>query len=146
MRAWFLPLLLLPVTVGAAEQGTPLAKQWDQFLRGKRLTQMSSYNSGGGGGGFVDRKDLFLCRTGRFLHRYEHSTSVYVPGATGSSAKQGEDKGVWHIETEGDQAAIFIRTDDGQTEGYLMLGRNERGQTLVNNTRTFVTDENDACP
>jgi hypothetical protein len=145
MRALCLALGLLALPAFAQETDTPLAQQWDGFLRGKRLTQMSSYSSGTAGG-YNRRADLFLCRDGRFIHRHESSTSLYVDGATGSSVNEGEDRGVWQIVTQDDDAAIYIKTDDGAQEGYLPLAQNDHGQTFLNRTRTFVTDENDACP
>jgi hypothetical protein len=138
-------LLLLPA-LGAAEPSadTPLAQQWDAHLRGKRLTQLSSYSSGGGGGGYSAERHAYLCRDGRFLYVESSSVSVYGSlGGMGSSSGTSETTGTWRIVTEGDAAALEIDNDRGE-HGYVMLGF-EDGKTFVDGTRTFVTDDNDRC-
>jgi hypothetical protein len=141
----FLAVLLLP-SLAAAEirTDTQLAQEWDQHLRGKKLTQLSSYSSGGGGGGYSAERVAYFCRDGRFFYLASSSVSVYGAfGGTGSAAGTTQVSGQWRVVTEGDVAALEIHNDRGE-HGYMRLGY-ESGKTFVDGTRTFVTDDNDRC-
>jgi hypothetical protein len=140
----FLATLLLPAA-GLAEirTDTPLAQQWDQHLRGKKLTQLSSYSSGGGGG-YSSERIAYFCRDGRFLYVASSAVSMYGSmGGSGSSVGTTQTTGSWRVVTEGDVAALEIRNDRGE-HGYMRL-EYRNGKTLVDGTRTFVTEDNNRC-
>ena len=59
------------------------AREWDQRLRGQRLTLFSSDSSGGGG--YCSRRDRYLGPNGQFCSSAASSVSVCVPGATGEA-------------------------------------------------------------
>jgi hypothetical protein len=144
-RYAFFATLLLPVA-GLAEiqADTPLARQWDQHLRGKKLTQLSAYSSGGGGGGYSSERVAFFCRDGSFLYVASSAVSVYGSlGGSGTSAGTTRTTGHWRVVTEGDVAALEIRNDRGE-HGYMRL-EVRGGKTFVDGTRTFVTEDNNRC-
>jgi hypothetical protein len=138
-------LLLIPAMAAAEiRSDTELARQWDQHLRGKKLTQLSSYSSGGGGGGYSAERVAYFCRDGRFLYFASSSVSVYgSSGGMGSAAGSSEMTGRWRVVTEGEVAALEIDNDRGE-HGYMRLDY-DNGKTFVDGTRTFVTDDNDRC-
>ena len=144
-RYALLATLLLPAAALAEiETDTPLAQQWDQHLRGKKLTQLSSYSSGGGGGGYSSERVAFFCRDGSFLYFASSSVSVYGSmGGSGSSSGTTETTGTWRVVTEGDVAALEIQNDRGE-HGYMRL-EFQNGKTFVDGTRTFVTEDNNRC-
>ena len=145
MRQLITAGLLLVSTAALAEPSadTPLAQEWDAHLRGKRLTQLSSYSSGSAGG-YNSKQVMDLCADGRFFHHGSSSVSVYGDlGGMGSSGGTEQNTGRWRVVSEGDDAALEIHVDGGES-GYLSLGYVD-GTTYVNEERTFVTDDNDAC-
>jgi hypothetical protein len=123
---------------------SPAAREWEARLRGQRLTQLSGYSSGGGGGGYTSERHFYLCSNGSFVSSGQSSVSVYVPGATGGSARRSEDAGRWRIVAEGDLVRLELQSRDGGAARYL-LSRVD-GKTFLNRTRTFVTPENSRCP
>ena len=143
--AFLATLLLLPVAAFAEiETDTPLAQQWDGHLRGKKLTQLSSYSSGGVGGGYSSERVAFFCRDGSFLYFASSSVSVYGSlGGSGTSAGRTQTTGQWRIVSEGDVAAIEILNERGEHDYMRLEYRN--GKTFVDGTRTFVTDDNNRC-
>jgi hypothetical protein len=143
-HAFVLALLFPAIAAAEIRTDTPLAQQWDQRLRGKKLTQLSSYSSGGGGGGYTSERVAYFCRDGRFLFFSSSSVSMYGNnGGMGSSSGQNRITGIWRVVTEGDVAAIEIRNDRGE-HGYLRLAF-QQGKTFIDGTRTFVTDDNNRC-
>ena len=145
MRQLITAGLLLVSTAALAEPSadTSLAQEWDAHLRGKRLTQLSSYSSGSAGG-YNSKQVVYLCADGRFFHHGSSSVSVYGDlGGMGSSGGTEQNTGRWRLVSEGDVAALEIHIDGGES-GYLPLGYVD-GTTYVNEERTFVTDDNDAC-
>jgi len=147
MRCAWLIAFFLPLSAAAQEYAdtNPLAQQWDAWLRGKRLTQIHSYSSGSSGG-TQSRADLFLCRDGTFLYTRSGSTSITVPGASGSSARSSKDRGSWRIVSNGRIVALEVAPESaGGQKSYHDLSRTPDGKTFMGRERTFVTDENKVC-
>jgi hypothetical protein len=144
-RAFLAALLLFPSLASAEiRTDTQLAREWDQHLRGKKLTQLSSYSSGGGGGGYSAERVAYFCRDGSFYYFATSSVSVYGSlGGSGSAGGTTQITGRWRVVTDGDVAALEINNDRGE-HGYMPLGY-ENGKTFVDGTRTFVTDDNNRC-
>jgi hypothetical protein len=127
---------------GALDDGTPLGRQWSQFLAGKKATRLSSYSSSGGSGGYSSRTEVHLCAGGEFALSGSSSVTVDVGDAGGYSAGQRSGQGRWRIITQGDVAGIELRYANGEVEQYRLDYQNE--QTLVNGERWFVTPS-EAC-
>ena len=123
---------------------SPIALQWDQHLRGMKVTYISSYSSGSGGGGLSTRIDYYLCRDGRFLFNDSSSVassdsfSISGGGDLGSSGQ-----GRWEIITEGEAVGIKLTWSDGRAD----LARLEfyDGGTYINGDRYYVTADNPNC-
>jgi hypothetical protein len=118
---------------------SPLAQQWRQRLRGKKLVYLSSYNSGGGSGGMSSKTEIMLNADGTFRVYSESSVSMSVPGANGSSGGTKQAKGTWQIYAQAGKPLLETRYDNGQTETSILEDRN--GQTFVNGKRWFVTEQ-----
>ncbi len=117
---------------------SPLAQQWLQRLRGKKLTIMSSYSSGSSGG-MSSKTEIYLNANSSFQGRSESSVSIYVEGANGSSGGVQKAAGAWRIYAKDGRAILEMKYENGQTESSLLEDRN--GQTFINGKRVFVTEQ-----
>ena len=123
---------------------TPLAQEWANHLSGQLLTYMSSYSSSGGGTvSSSAKREMYLCRDGRFFYQDESSVSVDVSGAGGFSGGQDSDPGQWRIITQGNQAGLEYEWDSGSTSQHLLEFR--EGATYIDDERWFVTPDNNYC-
>jgi hypothetical protein len=140
-------------TTSAAGQGagdqqpsaanSALAQEWDQFLRGKRLTYLHSYSSGSAGG-YSTHYELDLCSDGSFFYYDRSHVSVDTGGAFGYSGGTTTNTGQWRITSQGGQIVAEIRWQDGQTD-YSLLEYVDN-KTYVDGQRWFVTSDNSSCP
>lgn len=126
-------------TAPAANDRSPLAQQWLQRLRGKKLTMLSSYNSGGGSGGMSSKTEIYLNADGTFQGRSESSVSIYVPGANGGSSGVQKAAGTWRIYVRDGQALLEMKYENGQIETNALQANGE--QTFINGKRWFVTEQ-----
>lgn len=119
-------------------------REWDQFLRGKKLTYLSSYSSNTpGGGGFSTQIEYYLCQDGRFRYGGSDSLSggdfAAFPGGGSSNSGQGR----WEIISEGAVIGIKFSWNDGRvTASRLEFIDNK---TYLDGERYFVTDDNPYC-
>ena len=118
---------------------SPLAQQWSQRLRGKKLVQMSSYNSGGGSGGYSSKTEIYMNANNTFQARSESSVSVYVPGANGGSSGAKKAAGTWRVYVNGSQAMLEMKYENGQIETNALQANGE--QTFINGKRWYVTEQ-----
>ncbi len=127
-------------TSGAAASvdRSPLAQQWLQRLRGKKLTKMSSYSSGSSGG-MSSKTEIYLQANGSFQGRSESSVAIYVEGANGSSGGVQKAAGTWRIYVQDGRAILEMKYENGQVESSLLEDRS--GQTFINGKRVFVTEQ-----
>lgn len=121
----------------AKVDNSAVAKAWRQRLGGKKLTIMSSYSSGSSGG-YNSRYDLVLKRNGTFLHHGSSSVSIYVEGATGSSAGREESAGKWRIFSRGGRGMLELVPETGKPVQFQLAAQD--GKTYLNGARVFVTD------
>ena len=117
---------------------SPIAQQWLQRLRGKKLTKMSSYSSGSSGG-MSSKTEIYLQPDGRFQGRSESSVAIYVEGANGSSGGVQKAAGTWRIYAKEGRAILETKYENGQIESSFLEDRN--GQTFINGKRVFVTEQ-----
>ena len=125
----------------SGQGGTPLARQWTQHLSDKKLVQFSSYNSGYGSGGYSSEKKLYLASDGSYAFRSSSSVSVYVPGASGSSAGRNGQDGRWRVVDQGGQPLLELIAKDGTTE--LIRLSMDGTKTFLNGNRWFVVGINE---
>jgi hypothetical protein len=126
----------------ADADSSPLVQEWDQFLRGKRLTYLHSYSSGSSGG-YSTHYELDLCSDGSFFYYDRSHVSVDTGGAFGYSGGTTTNTGQWRITTQGGQIVAEMRWQDGQT-GYSLLEYVDN-KTYVDGARWFVTSDNASC-
>lgn len=123
----------------ALTDGSEIAGQWAQRLRGKMLTQLSSYSSGSAGG-YSSRTTIYLGPDGRFSGGSSSSVSVDVPGASGSSGGTNRAAGRWFIYRSPDGQAVLRLQHDGNPDYEHNALQDRNGQTWINGARWFVTD------
>ena len=129
---------------GMAEE-SPLVRQWRAHLSGKRVTYMSSYNSGGYGsyGGYSERWDAYLCSDGTLFFKQNSMVNADVGGAFGFGAGNRGVPGRWKLVEQLGQVFIQYQLADG-TSDYAALGF-QNGATYVDGKRVYVTNENPYC-
>lgn len=132
-----------PGGVASQREDTPLLNEWLGHLRGKRLTYMDSYASGGGSGGYSDRWEADLCSDGTFIYRSSSMVSADVGGVGGYSAGSGGARGIWRLVEQRGQAVLQYRMDDGTEDQALLTYRD--GKTYFGDQRVFVTEDNRSC-
>ena len=105
-----------------SQSSSAVVQQWDQGLRGARLTLINTnYTSSYGGGGATITIDL--CASGRFHYRSE--SSVYVPDGGGvGAASLDRLSGSWELFERNGQCYLRGRADNGQTQDYLLTYKN----------------------
>ena len=116
----------------------PLASQWDQRLRGRKLYQFSSYSSSYGSGGYNSQKTLLLSPNGTYTFHRSGSTAIYVTGATGTSASESGAQGRWRIYEQSGKAMLELVPTSGATEQIVLSS--EAGKTFLNGNRWLVGD------
>ena len=127
---------------------SPAGRQWDARLRGKRLTQLESYYSGpayGGavGGGYSNRRVLDLCEGGEFVYRGSSQLGASSAGVGAAAGGNAADTGRWRIIERQDQVGLELRLQSGERLEVLL--QHQDGKTLLDGTRTYVTDDNRSC-
>jgi len=129
---------------GMAEE-SPLILQWRAHLSGKRVTFMSSYNSGGYGsyGGFSERWDAYLCSDGTLYFQQNSMVNADVGGAFGFRGGNRATPGRWKLVEQFGQVFIQYQLADG-TSDYAALAF-QNGATYVDGKRVYVTNENPYC-
>jgi hypothetical protein len=125
----------------ARPASTPLVTAWTQRLSDKKLVQFSGYSSGGGSGGYNSEKKLYLAANGTYAFRSSSSVSIYVPGATGSSAGQHADEGRWRIVEERGQPVLELISGKGDSERIVLSANGT--QTFLNGRRWYVVGINE---
>jgi hypothetical protein len=123
-------------TVSFSEPDTAaLLEEWNQMLRGKKLSYFYTYSSGPLGGGITERHELVLHDDGRFEQEGEFVASMGDAG--GTAEEVWPPTGDWEILAAAGQALVELR-GEGETEQYV-LAKGGDG-VLLNGRRYFVTD------
>jgi hypothetical protein len=118
-----------------AAASSPLARQWDQRLRGQKLTYLTS-GSGGSSGGIAAKTVILLGADGQFDFYSESLVTMNVPGAGGSSGGRDAGRGRWRITTPGSNAALELLFSDGRVKQFELTYNNA---VFLNGRRFFVT-------
>jgi hypothetical protein len=118
-----------------AAANLPLARQWDQRLRGQKLTYMTS-SSGGSSGGIAAKTVILLGADGQFDFYSESLVTMSVPGAGGSSGGRDAGRGRWSVTTPGSNAVLELQFSDGRAKKFELTYNNA---VYLNGRRFFVT-------
>jgi hypothetical protein len=130
------PALSVGPREGGLDDGTPLGREWSQFLAGKKATKISSYSSGSSGG-YSSQTEVHLCPDGQFALTGSSSVSVDVGGASAFRGGNASGEGRWRIVTQGQIAGIELQSGNGAVEQYRLDYQNN--QMLVNGERWYIT-------
>jgi len=119
---------------------SPETKQWQEKLKGSRLTFMESYSSNNGGG--YNMQEVYsLCQDGNFNYQGNSAVSIDVPGASGSSIGNGGSQGQWKVVTIAGQPTLRLEFRDGQIKDFTLT--NPDNKLHLNGTRYFLTYDPD---
>ena len=127
--------------------GTALVQQWEQHLRGRRITTLgsySSYDSSGIGGGYSYENHLYLCSDGSFYYQGSSSVVADSPGFGGFTGGQEGNTGTWRIYEQAGTPVLELRFNNGNFDQFAMAYVD--GKTYFNQQRVYVTNENTMCP
>lgn len=115
----------------------PVVLEWQDKLKGSKLTYLSSYSSGGSGSS--SRTTIHLCIDGSFSFSSSSSLSIDVGGAFGSSSGNDSGTGLWEvIPNSYGGPQLNLNFQDGKQYNYdiTIEGNNE---THLNGRRYFLT-------
>jgi len=116
----------------------PAAGEWKEKLSHTRLTYISTYASGGGGGTSA-QTEIHICRDGSFSFSSSSMVSLDVPGASGLSSGGDTGEGSWRVVTQGGQPVLELRFRNGEVRTYNITYPNN---TLhLNGVRYFMTND-----
>lgn len=136
-----------PGMPGGVQQGanSPLVQQWLAHLSGKKLSYRESYGSfgPGGGGGYSNNWDAYLCSDGTFFFRSSSNVGVDVGGVFGSAGGGGVTRGTWRIIEYQGQAVIQYQMEGSGMEYGVLTFRN--GVPYLDQSRIYVTNDNPYC-
>ncbi|MBN2089524.1 hypothetical protein JW964_07915 [candidate division KSB1 bacterium] len=120
----------------AIPKTSPETKQWQEKLKGSRLTFMESYSSNSGGG--YNMQEVYsLCQNGNFNYQGNSTVSVDVPGASGSSVGNGGGQGQWKVVTIVGQPTLRLEFNNGQIKEFTIT--NPDNKLHLNGKRYFLT-------
>jgi hypothetical protein len=120
----------------APSETHPIAKQWDQRLRGTKLVQISSSAGQTTGGGWESKRELALLPDGKFTFTSSSSVIANVEGAGGVSKGASNDAGVWRVYVQNGQPYLELTNAKGQRSAVTLEDR--QGATYVDNQRWMV--------
>lgn len=135
-----------PTSAQAAVQGGAQEQEWHDFLQGCRLSYFNSYNSGYGGGGYIDETVMDLC-PGYFTFG-DHSETVFgtTDPVSGNDPYLHSDRrgtGQWSIVRQNGQSVLQLHFHDGTVRSHV-LGW-EDNKTFLDGRRWLRTcNPNDA--
>jgi len=99
---------------------------------------MNGYNSGYGSGGYQDKTVIDQYSAGYFRYNDQSQTVINAGDyAGGSSSGSSAGSGEWHIISQGNQADLQLKFNDGEVYEYGLTEQN--GKTFLNDNRYFRT-------
>ncbi len=130
----------------ATPKESPVVKEWEQTLKGAKLTYMSSSSSSGYSsyGYSSTTEEILLCPNGRFTYYYNSSISAGSSGVSGFSNNNDDGQGTWKVISEGGETAILqLDYTDGRQDQFRITYSN--GKTYLNDSRYFRTYDHNQC-
>ena len=130
-----------PPAQSASNQAAGTEEQeWQEFLQGCRLSYFNRYNSGYGGGGYIDETVIDLC-PGYFTFN-DHTETVFnttdpVSGNDPYIHRDQRGSGQWSVVRQGGQSVLHLRFHDGTVRSHV-LGW-EDGKTFLDDRRWLRT-------
>lgn len=115
---------------------------WKQKIAGHQLKYMHTSGSSeysGGYSGSSDRVYIELCTDGRFFYLSSTQGSYEGSGGFGHVGSSDNSAGSYQISSNADQTDLTLNFTGGEVYDY-RLSSNQQGNTLLDNTRYFVTE------
>lgn len=124
---------------------SPLVQQWNDHLRGRKVTRMDSDASDGSG--YSDRWRAYLCADGTFHYRSRSRMVIDAGGVTANSSSDESFTGTWRIVEHGGQAVLqYQRAELAGTDQGVSIALDHRdGRTYFDGAPVYVTDDNELC-
>lgn len=131
-------------TAAAGDAPAPPAgseeREWQEYLEGCRLSYFNRYDSGYGGGGYIDETVIDLC--GGYFTFDDHSETVWnttdpVSGDDPYLHSDRRGSGGWSVVRRSGESVLELRFHDGTTRTHV-LGY-EDGKTLLDGRRWLRT-------
>ena len=118
---------------GAVSDGSSLAGQWIQKLRGQKLQQLTTGNYDAG------RSVWILEADGAFNYSSSYSGAVYaLGGGNASLGRTANGEGRWRILSRSGAAILELKFSSGEQQEFNLTANGS--QTFMNGKRTYVTD------
>ncbi len=124
----------------------PVVKEWEQTLKGAKLTYMSSSSSSGYSsyGYSSTTEEILLCSNGQFTYYYNSSISAGSSGVSGYSDNNDNGQGTWSVIGDGAEGAILqLDYNDGRQNQFQITYSEEK--TYLNDSRYFRTYDHGEC-
>jgi hypothetical protein len=120
----------------SAPETSELVESWDSAIRGKTLTYLHTYDSGGGGGGMAEKHEIALAEDGSFEEYRESSVVIDVEGGGASDPERTTGQGTWTIRALAGQAVLELTKPD-TTDTHVLTRTGE--EVFLGDQRYFVT-------
>ena len=124
-----------------------MVKEWDQTLKGAKLTYMSSYGDSGYDGGYSGgstTREIVLCSDQTFSYSYNSNFSLSTSGASAFSDSNDGGNGNWKVASGPKGEAILVLAfTDGREESYDLSYEDRK--TYLDDTRYFRTYDHGIC-
>lgn len=118
----------------ARPQESEAGAQWEAFFRGKHLLYLYTAS------GYSERKDIYLCPSGKFFFRGDASSL----SNNGSAAVGSDADGSWKVSSRGG-ATLVLQFRGGDVHEYKIERRQAGNEIGLNGKRYFVQTFN-GCP
>jgi hypothetical protein len=121
----------------------PVVEEWKKSLKvpgGARFTYMHTHGStsyDGNYSGYSSTILIDLCPEGYFNYSSDHDMSVNTDGGYAYSASDGKGNGTWDLETDGTNAVLVLKYNDGKISEYTLTYENQK--CYLNGERYFLT-------
>ncbi|MDX1548202.1 MAG: hypothetical protein R3247_14485 [Rhodothermales bacterium] len=128
-----------PADAPAARPAGGEEQEWYDFFHGCRLSYFNRYDSGYGGGGYLDETTIDLC-PGYFTFGDRSETVFNTRDLSGSDAylqRGGRGAGQWTVARQNGESVLQLHFHDGTVRAYV-LGY-EDGKTFLDGRRWLRT-------
>ena len=126
-----------------------LIAQWQNTLRGTRLTYMDSYTSGssydgGIGGGYSSEARIDLCPQGYFQYSSNSTVGVGGSGVSGYAGGRDQGAGTWEIQVRQGTPTLILQFYNQEEYSYALAYDGDK--LLLNGKRYFITSSGEYAP
>jgi len=130
----------------ATPKESPVVKEWDETLKGAKLSYLSS--SGGsdysGYSGSSSTTEIMLCSSHEFTYYSSSFASFDVSAGFGHAGNSSNGHGTWEVSgIDSEKIHLLLHFSDGREHDYLVEYRETK--TYLDGSRYFRTYDNNPC-